>query len=87
MKILVVDREPSTDRLGVAEMCRRVQEHGMTCQIVDADSPSATNSLNIYNIVDFPAVAVIRDDGQLVALWQKILPTFDEISRRYGLVY
>ena len=37
-------------------------------------------------IVDFPAVAVVRDDDQLVAVWQKILPTFVELTSKYGLI-
>lgn len=83
---MIFDRQPSNQRLEVAEMSRRIADRGMIHQEIDVDAAAAQNLLEIYNIVDFPAIAIARDDGQLVALWQRTLPTFDELARKYGLL-
>ena len=58
------------------------REQTVNYEILNADSPDATTKAEIYNIVDYPAIAIVREDGQLVALWQGALPTIDEVIHK-----
>ncbi len=84
MKILIIDRTPSNNRLGVMEFTKNIQQRGMNFEQIDADSADAAHKAEVYSIMAFPAIAVVRDDGQLVALWQQTLPTFEELSIKYS---
>ncbi len=52
---------------------------------IDVDSREGMNIANLYDIVRYPAIAVITEDGQLINYWQgEILPTKDELISCLG---
>lgn len=47
---------------------------------IDIDSREGMNMANLYDIVRYPAILVITNDGQLINFWQdEIFPTKDEL--------
>lgn len=80
MKVYIIDRTPSQQRLAVAELTKRMDEERFPYQRLDADAKEATSFLELYDIVDFPAVVVTADDGQLQHSWQNTLPRYEDVS-------
>ena len=54
-------------------------------EVMDIDSRDGTATASLYDIMQYPAVLVLRDDGSLVKSWTgEDLPLMDEIA---GYVY
>ncbi len=45
-----------------------------------ADSRAGQGLMEAYDVVQTPAVLVTRDDGTAMAIWQRSLPTFADVS-------
>lgn len=46
---------------------------------VDVDTPDGSQLSQLYQIYDYPAILITRDDGQLVQLYQQKWPLLSEI--------
>ena len=46
---------------------------------VDTDTPDGAQMTKLYQIYDYPALLIARDDGQLVQLYQQKWPLLSEI--------
>jgi hypothetical protein len=51
---------------------------------VDVNSPSGSDQAVTYDVMSFPAVALIREDGTVQNLWQGELPDYGIISQSVG---
>lgn len=80
MKLYLIDRMPSSDRLAVEELKQRLTESHITFDTLDADSRDAQAKNEIYDIVSFPAILITQDDGTLIRLWQRGIPTTADIA-------
>lgn len=50
-------------------------------KLVDVDSASGTSQAELYDIVQYPSVVVIREDGQLLKSWSGVpLPTVNDVA-------
>ena len=72
-----------------SEFARPVEEYakdfeanrGKAIQLVSLDTVEGADMAKVYDIVQYPALMVIRDDGQLLKEWQgERLPLMDEVS-------
>ncbi len=49
-------------------------------ELLDVDSPKGDEIAKLYDIVQYPAILVLRNDGQLQKMWQgSDLPLADEV--------
>lgn len=49
----------------------------------DTTSRESIGQMEAYQIMNTPAVLIVRDDGGAVALWQQTTPSLSEISYYY----
>lgn len=71
------------------EFARAVEEfkHDFTArtpysvELVDVDSPEGSSMAETYDMVQYPSVLAIRDDGQLTKSWSGMpLPLMNEVA-------
>lgn len=59
---------------------------GIKPDLINADSPEGSELVRIYDAVQYPAIIVTRDDGQLNKMWQgQPMPLFQEVAAQYRL--
>lgn len=83
MKVFVLTREDVGGEFDFKQFLRRLTDLGINYQFIDADSKEAVSYLELYNITDFPAIIITKDDGSLIELWQKDFPSPENISHFY----
>lgn len=57
------------------------RRHSRALELVSLESVEGANLARLYDIVQYPALLAVRDDGQLAAQWQgDPLPMMDEVA-------
>lgn len=71
-----------TEGEGVARrLSKELEAAGVEAELTDADSPFGTEFAEHYDIMGRPAVALIREDGSPVQVWQgEDMPAIPDIS-------
>ena len=70
--------EYSTKVENFVEECKK--ESSQDIDLVSLETPEGASIASIYDITDYPAILVLRDDGQLNRGWQgPNFPTIDEV--------
>ena len=50
-------------------------------ELIDIDSKRGSDLAQVYDIVTYPALIVMTDDGQMLNFWQgEVLPLMDEVA-------
>ena len=64
------------------QLASRVEDAQVDIELLDADSPRGVQMCDNYDILGRPAVALIRDDGSPLQIWQGAdsLPTPSDVS-------
>ncbi|MCL4357569.1 hypothetical protein M1512_01580 [Patescibacteria group bacterium] len=72
MKVIVLYRPHSEHRAMVDEFIRQYQRlyPESKLDVIDVDSRDGATIAQTYAIVSYPAVMVMRDDGNVVESWQ-----------------
>ena len=53
---------------------------GLQPEIIDPDSRDGVGFITAYDLLEFPAVIVLRDDGSVVHMWKGTpMPGLDEV--------
>jgi len=82
MKIIVVYRPNSEHGRTIEEFVREFQHrHEDTkLDVQDVDSREGTALVSLYDIVQYPAIMALRDDGSTLKIWEgSELPLMDEV--------
>ena len=54
---------------------------GKEIESMSPDSPEGVGFCKAYDIVEYPSILALNDDGSVLASWRgKMLPTFDEVN-------
>lgn len=55
---------------------------GRQLELVDAESPEGIQMSGLYDVLQFPALVAMRDDGQLMQVWPEFdrWPTMNELT-------
>lgn len=62
-----------------ARELKRVSGHDL--QLVSLETPEGADKAQLYGVTNYPAVLAVRDNGELMQLWQdEMLPTISEVS-------
>lgn len=82
MRTVIIFRENSEHAREVLDYLRDFQRQtGHTLETLDPDSPEGTDFCRTYDIVEYPSILALSDDGQLQNLWRgQPLPTISEVS-------
>ncbi len=57
------------------------RQRGQAIELVSLDTVGGADMARLYGIMQYPALMVIRDDGQLLKEWQgERLPLMDEVA-------
>jgi len=82
MKTIVVYREDSEYGRAVTDFLRDFKSQtGHDLETLNPDSPSGTEFCRNYDIVDYPTLIAISDDGIMQNMWSGLpLPTISEVS-------
>lgn len=82
MKAMIFYRTHSEHERTVEEYVRDFARHtGKELPTVDVNSRDGTYLAQLYDIVKFPSIIALDDQGQMLQTWDSdMLPRFDEVS-------
>jgi hypothetical protein len=82
MKALLLYRPNSEHATLVEDYLRDFKmQTGKTLQVLDVDSPEGSEMCRLYDIMEYPAILVIDNEGRQQAAWTgQNLPRFGEVS-------
>lgn len=82
MKAVVVFKEDSEQARPVLEYLRDFEHQtGRTLETVDPDSVEGADMCRVYDIVEYPTIVAMSDEGMALNSWRGLpLPTISEVS-------
>jgi hypothetical protein len=82
MKTVIVYKDESDHAREVLDYLRDFKRQtGHDLETIDPDTPDGTDFCRAYDIVEYPSVIAISDDGVMQNLWRGTpLPTISEVS-------
>lgn len=82
MKVFVVYKDESDHAREVTDYLRDFERQtGHQLAIIDPDSRDGAATCRTYDIVEYPTIFALSDDGILQNLWRgRPLPTISEVS-------
>lgn len=83
MKILVLYRPNSEQATNVETFIRdfKVRHDSARMEVVDVDSREGIATASLYDVMQYPTILALRDDGSIMKSWEGVdLPLMDEIA-------
>ncbi|MDX1766292.1 MAG: hypothetical protein R3313_05060 [Candidatus Saccharimonadales bacterium] len=82
MKVFVLYRENSDHGRSVVEFARDFEHQtDKTVELFDMDSREGYEKARLYDITSYPAVVAVKEDGQVLKVWNDpMLPRIQEVS-------
>jgi hypothetical protein len=82
MRLVVVYRSVGEHRRPVEDFLHEFERRtGKTIETLDPDSREGISFTRTYDIVEYPTVIALSEDGQQQSMWRGIpLPTISEVS-------
>lgn len=84
MKLLVLYRPNSEHATEVETYAREFQrryEVGRKLELVSLNTRDGAATASLYDVVSYPAIMVLGDNGSLINLWQGMpLPLMDDVA-------
>ena len=82
MRIVVVYRDASDHSREVREYIEDFERQtGLKVEVMDPDFGRNEFFLRAYDVVEYPTILVVTDEGYLLQQWRgKPLPLFDEVA-------
>lgn len=84
MKMLVLYRERSEHRQKIEDFIRdfKSRHNKLRVEIYDVDRREGMAMASIYDVMRYPAILALRDDGSILQTWEgeDNLPRLDEVS-------
>lgn len=82
MRVVVMYRAMSEHRRPVEEFMHEFERRtSKTIGAIDPDSREGMNFARTYDIVEYPTMVALSEEGQVQALWRGLpLPTLSEVS-------
>lgn len=82
MRVVVLTRS-ATDYARLVDMFVTdfSRQTGKQLEVLDADSPEGDTLARTYDIVEYPTIIALSDDGNMQNMWTgEMLPTISEVS-------
>lgn len=83
MKIVVLYRPNSEHARVVEDFIHDFQSRhlGQKLEVLNVDSREGTATASMYDVMKYPAIMVIQNDGYVQKIWQDdLLPLIDEVA-------
>jgi hypothetical protein len=82
MKAYLIFNRNTPSQRRVDDMAKKLEEADVEAELMDADSPRGIQFVEDYDVMGRPALALIREDGSPVQIWQgeENLPTVSEVA-------
>lgn len=82
MRVVVLYKEQTDDAREVIDYLRDFQHQtGHELETMDPETPDGVMFCKAYDILEFPTILALSDDGQLQNMWKGTpLPTISEVS-------
>lgn len=82
MRVVVLFREQTDYARQVNDYLADFRRQtGHELEVVDPDSPEGTTFAETYDILEYPTLIAVSDDGQVQNQWKGLpLPTISEVS-------
>lgn len=82
MRVVCVFREGEDYTRTVEEWLREFERRtGDEIEVVSPDGREGTEFCRVYDIVEYPTILALNDDGSVLSMWRgKQLPLFDEVA-------
>ena len=84
MKVCVLYRARSEHASRTEEFLREFQRRQANhrLEIIDIDTREGTATASLYDIMSYPAILALNDDGQLLKSWvgEEVPPLMDELT-------
>ncbi len=82
MRVVVVYKYESDHAREVLDYLRDFsRQTGHTIEEIDPDTPDGADFCRTYDIVEYPTMLALSDNGQLQNMWRgRPLPTISEVS-------
>lgn len=82
MRVAVVYKYESDHARPVLDFLRDVnRQTGHTIEEIDPDTREGADFCRTYNIVEYPTMLALDDDGRVQSVWRGLpLPTISEVS-------
>ncbi len=82
MRVVIVYKDLSDHAREVTDYLRDFERQtGRTIETIDPDARDGASFCRVYDIVEYPSVVALSDEGQLQNLWRgRPLPTISEVS-------
>jgi hypothetical protein len=86
VRIVLIYRDDSEHARPVIDFLRDFERHtGHTIETMEPDSPEGIDFCRAYDIVEYPTMVAVSDDGQAQNMWRGVpLPTISEVSYYAG---
>ena len=82
MRVIVITKE-NTDYARSVTMFLNdfARQTGRTLETLDPDTPDGASFCRTYDIVEYPSIVALSNDGQMQNMWRgRPLPTISEVS-------
>jgi hypothetical protein len=83
MKVTILYRPNSEHARRIEEFAHDFerQQHGRQVELISLDTRDGVSLASLYDIVQYPAILALRNDGQLLNFWQgEQLPLMNEVA-------
>ena len=84
MKLVILYRPDSEHERDIQEYIRQFQKHydaARKVEMVSLNTRDGAASASLYDIVSYPAILALTDDGRMLNIWQGMpLPLMDDIA-------
>ena len=83
MKVVVLYRPNSEHARKVEEFVHNLERtHGTRrVELVSLDTRDGSSTASLYDVVQYPAILALRDDGQILREWEgDMLPLTNEVA-------
>ncbi|MGK2896189.1 MAG: hypothetical protein ACSLEY_01105 [Candidatus Saccharimonadales bacterium] len=82
MRVLAIYKYESDHAREVLDFMRDFQQQtGKKLEEIDPDTPAGEQTCRTYDIVEYPTLVALSDDGRVQSMWRgRPLPTISEVS-------
>ena len=83
MKVVVLYRPNSEHARKIEDFVRDFEHYqpGKRLEVVSLDTRDGSSTATLYDVMQYPAILALRDDGQVMKEWEgDMLPLMNEIS-------
>jgi hypothetical protein len=83
MKVVILYRPNSEHGRAVESFVRdfEARHNSGKIEVINVDSRDGASTASLYDVMQYPAILALRDDGSMLRMWQGgALPLMDEVA-------